>query len=135
MLFHRILLILTYLTLALARVYEISLPDHAVPGETIDVTVSAASHIMNWDDFGIIFGLIREEHECDGCVGMELGYISLYGNVTLGNTTYPVQIPDTTTGKYTFVAAVPYLVGISGETGINYFNQSINLVANAKFRV
>lgn len=64
----------------------------------------------------------------------------------LGNVSFQVTIPDTTTGSYTFVAAVPHLVGvchtsqnnkkndtngdykISGETGINYFTQAIELV-------
>lgn len=30
----------------------------------------------------------------------------------LGNVSFQVTIPDTTTGSYTFVAAVPHLVGV-----------------------
>ncbi|UOH81580.1 hypothetical protein LQV05_004251 [Cryptococcus neoformans] len=44
---------------------------------------------------------------------------------------FGVTIPDTTMGSYTFVAAVPHLVGASGETGINYFTQAIELVSSA----
>ncbi|KAE8538107.1 hypothetical protein D1P53_006174 [Cryptococcus gattii VGV] len=79
-----------------AKIYHVSVPDQASPGETITATLSSASFIENWDDFGVIWGL--------------------------------VAIPDITTGSYTFVAAVPHLVGISGVTGINYFTQAIELV-------
>ncbi|WWC61229.1 uncharacterized protein I303_103809 [Kwoniella dejecticola CBS 10117] len=128
-------LLSSILPLASAKIYHISLPEQALPGENITVTVSSSSYIQNWDDFGIIWGLVGENHGCEGCVGQEIGYENLYGNNTLGNSTYSVQLPNTTTRAYTFVAAVPYLVGASGETGIHYFNQSINLISNAKVRV
>ncbi|XAO24129.1 hypothetical protein I312_102919 [Cryptococcus bacillisporus CA1280] len=115
-----------------AKIYHVSVPDQASPGETITATLSSASFIENWDDFGVIWGLIREAQGCDGCVGQEIGYQNLYKDPSyptqLGNVSFQVTIPDTTTGSYTFVAAVPHLVGISGETGINYFTQAIELV-------
>ncbi|WVW83232.1 hypothetical protein I302_105251 [Kwoniella bestiolae CBS 10118] len=126
-----------FLTPTLARVSSITLDSPtAIHGQNISITTTSYSHIQNWEDFGIVWGLLRDNDEdCRECVGMELGYESLYGNNTLGNTTYSVQLPNTTTGSYYLKAAVPYLVGISGETGINYFNQSLTLVSNAKMRV
>ncbi|WWD01525.1 hypothetical protein V866_008470 [Kwoniella sp. B9012] len=123
--------------LSLARVASITLDSNtAIPGQNISVTVTSYSHIQNWDDFGIVWGLLRDDNDdCVECVGMEMGYENLYGNNTLGNTTYSLQLPNTTTGAYYLKAAVPYLVGASGSTGINYFNQSLNLVSNAKMRI
>lgn len=78
---------------------------------------------------------MHEGQECDGCVGQEIGYQNLYKDPSYstqpGNVSFQVTIPDTTMGPYTFVAAVPHLVGASGETGINYFTQAIELVSSA----
>lgn len=83
-----------------AKIYHVSVPDQASPGETITATLSSASFIENWDDFGVsyfrlsprlstdqlvlnvekkqvIWGLVREGQGCDGCVGQEIGYQNL----------------------------------------------------------
>lgn len=83
-----------------AKIYHVSIPDQASPGETITATLSSASFIENWDDFGVshfhlsprlsteqlvlnvgkkqvIWGLVREGQGCDGCVGQEIGYQNL----------------------------------------------------------
>ncbi|WVR05079.1 hypothetical protein IAU60_002091 [Kwoniella sp. DSM 27419] len=127
--------ILLTATAASARISHIVVPQQAMPGENITVTVTSHSYIQNWDDFGIIFGLKPDTYDCETCLGQEIGYEDLYHKYNLGNTTYSVHLPNTTIGSYTFVAAVPYLVGASGETGINYFNQSISLVSSAKMTV
>lgn len=122
-----------------AKVYHVSVPDKASPGEIITAILSSSSYIQNWDDFGVIWGLVREGQECDGCIGQEIGYQNLYKDPSYptqpGNVSLQVTIPNITTGSYTFVAAVPHLVGASGETGINYFTQAIELVSSAKIRV
>ncbi|KIR24954.1 hypothetical protein I307_06170 [Cryptococcus deuterogattii 99/473] len=99
-----------------AKIYHVSVPDQASPGETITATLSSASFIENWDDFGVIWGLLMSIF-----CSKDPSYPT-----QLGNVSFQVTIPDTTTGSYTFVAAVPHL--ISGETGINYFTQAIELV-------
>ncbi|OXB39142.1 hypothetical protein J007_01045 [Cryptococcus neoformans] len=118
-----------------AKVYHVSVPEKASPGKIIIATLSSSSYIQNWDDFGVIWGLVHEGKECDGCVGQEIGYQNLYKDPSYstqpGNVSFQVTIPDTTMGSYTFVAAVPHLVGASGETGINYFTQAIELVSSA----
>ncbi|OCF55290.1 hypothetical protein L486_07403 [Kwoniella mangroviensis CBS 10435] len=126
-----------FFTLSLAKINSITVSEEtAIPGQNISVIVSSQSYIQNWDDFGIVWGLLGSNSQnCTECLGMEIGYENVYSNNTLGNTTYSVQLPNTTTGNYYLKAAVPYLVGASGETGINYFNQSLNLVSNAKMRV
>ncbi|OWZ59292.1 hypothetical protein C356_01051 [Cryptococcus neoformans c45] len=138
-----------------AKVYHVSVPEKASPGKIIIATLSSSSYIQNWDDFGVsslvcllvnrsisvkckkkvIWGLVHEGQECDGCVGQEIGYQNLYKDPSYstqpGNVSFQVTIPDTTMGSYTFVAAVPHLVGASGETGIDYFTQAIELVSSA----
>ncbi|WRT67017.1 uncharacterized protein IL334_003983 [Kwoniella shivajii] len=132
-----IYLLSTLSMFANARVGSVTIaPAQVIPGENITVTVYSASYIQNWDDFGMIWGMKNDQLDnCQSCLGQELGYVNLYGNATHGNTTYSVQIPKgTNTGTYTFVAAVPNLVGASGETSINYFNQTMNVISNAKVR-
>ncbi|WVF72316.1 hypothetical protein IAT40_007129 [Kwoniella sp. CBS 6097] len=118
-----------------AKIAHISVPEQALPGQNITLTLRAQSYIQNWQDYGAILGLVRQNNECDTCLGQEVGYINLYKNETLGNSTYDVTLPETEAGQYTFVVAVPYLVGASGVTGINYFNQSITLTSSAKMRI
>lgn len=36
-----------------AKIYHVFVPDQASPGETITATLSSASFIENWDDFGV----------------------------------------------------------------------------------
>ncbi|WWC85371.1 uncharacterized protein L201_000234 [Kwoniella dendrophila CBS 6074] len=134
--FFSTLAFLTSLSLLVsAKISEITIEEsNYLSGDNVTVIVSSHSYIQNWDDFGIIWGLQRSGEDCDECIGQELGYQNLYGNNTLGNTTYSVPLPNTTVGEYVFKAAVPYLVGASGATGINYFNQTINLVSNARTR-
>ncbi|OCF35386.1 hypothetical protein I317_06312 [Kwoniella heveanensis CBS 569] len=118
-----------------AKISHISVPEQAIPGQNITLTLTSQSYIQNWDDFGAILGLVRQGNECETCLGQEVGYINLYKNDTLGNSTHDVTLPETDAGQYTFVVAIPYLVGASGVTGINYFNQSITLTSSAKMRV
>lgn len=42
----------------------------------------------------------------------------------LGNVSFQVTIPDTTTGSYTFVAAVPHLVGVCHTSQNNKKNDT-----------
>ncbi|WVQ98615.1 hypothetical protein IAU59_005745 [Kwoniella sp. CBS 9459] len=118
-----------------ARITHISVPEKAIPGQNITLALRAQSYIQNWDDFGAILGLKRQDLDCETCLGQEVGFINLYKNETLGNSTYQVTLPEVDAGQYTFVVAVPYLVGASGSTGISYFNQSMTLTSSAKMRV
>ncbi|WWC69566.1 uncharacterized protein I206_103509 [Kwoniella pini CBS 10737] len=129
------LFLITQIQISNAKVYNIELPKQIIIGSNINIIVSSSSYIQNWNDFGIIWGILNENHECNGCIGQEIGYENLYDNNFIGNLTYSIKIPNLNNGSYTFIAAVPYLVGISGETGINYFNQSINLISDAKMRI
>nr|ODN99725.1 hypothetical protein L204_02158 [Cryptococcus depauperatus CBS 7855] len=131
--------LVAFASVAFAKVNQVSVPSKAIPGESITAQVSSTSYIQNWDDFGIIWGLVQQGHECEGCVGREIGYQNLYNEPSYpnqpGNYSFQVTIPQVDTGSYIFVAAVPHLVGASGTTGFNYFNQPIELVLNAKTRV
>ncbi|RSH91236.1 hypothetical protein EHS25_009535 [Saitozyma podzolica] len=120
-----VLAILALVAPALGRVYNMTAPATGTQGTNITAVLYSESYIQNWDDFGVIWGLENPEHTCGTCVGNELSYNNLYGTPYTHNSSFSVPIPDGFNGTWYLVAAMPYLVGASGETGIRYFNTSI----------
>ncbi|KAI1326804.1 hypothetical protein F5Y16DRAFT_399922 [Xylariaceae sp. FL0255] len=118
-------------------IYSLSTPKTAAAGATIKATLNTSIYIQNWEDFNIIWGIASPAYGglgSDGviAVGTQIGFTSLYGtNVEeLNSFEIDITIPKTQpTGDWLVVAAVPYLVGASGELGINAFNSSITITA------
>ncbi|EIW69589.1 hypothetical protein M231_04372 [Tremella mesenterica] len=128
MLVLALLTLLSCLNPIFGKIASISAPSIIPAGKNFTVVIHTTSYIQNWDDFGIIFGLKSPNLTSDPiAVGDEIGYSNLYGVEKLPNVTVSVSCPIWASGKYTLVGAVPYLVGASGETGIQYFNQSISV--------
>jgi len=112
------------------RVVNMTAPSTAAGGENITAVLVTEGYIENWADFGVIWALTPSNINCAGCIGQQISYDNLFNAITPddGNKTFSVPIPQgQTAGTYLFVAAIPFLVGASGETGINYFNQSITI--------
>ncbi|KAK8869900.1 hypothetical protein IAR55_000468 [Kwoniella newhampshirensis] len=125
--------LLLFIAIASAKICNVTVPTSALVGETIQATLQTQAYIQHWDDFGVIWGLVRAEKECIDCIGFDLGYNNLYNDgiypLALGNMSYWITLPDTVPGKYLFTAAVPHLTGAYGSTGFTYLNQTIELVA------
>ena len=63
---------------AVGYIYALTAPSHASPGQQIRATLSESIYIQNWDDFGIIWGLLPAAWgSCAGCVGSKIGYTNL----------------------------------------------------------
>ncbi|KAI0490518.1 hypothetical protein F4859DRAFT_11180 [Xylaria cf. heliscus] len=122
---------------ASATIGSISTPATVAAGDNITVTLGTSIYIQNWEDFSIIWGLAPTRFGGQGSdgqvyVGTQIGYTPLFGTDTekLNSFTVDVQIPEQQTpGDWLLVAAVPYLVGASGSTGVRAFNTTINVTA------
>ncbi|KAI1178475.1 hypothetical protein F4777DRAFT_537765 [Nemania sp. FL0916] len=126
------------LTNASPMISALSVPSTAAAGSNITATLSTSIYIQNWEDFGIIWGLTSPAvggQSADGgniYVGTQIAYTPLYGtNVEkLNSFTVELGIPESQTpGDWLLVAAVPYLVGASGSTGLHSFNSTIKITA------
>ncbi|KAI0398081.1 hypothetical protein F5Y17DRAFT_454391 [Xylariaceae sp. FL0594] len=116
---------------------SLSTPPRAAAGSTIKTTLGTSIYVQNWEDFAIIWGITSPKvggQAADGTIyiGQQIGYTPLYGTKTerlnsfAVNVTIPADIP---TGDWLLVAAVPYLVGLSGLTDIHSFNSTIHITA------
>lgn len=112
---------------AQARIVNFYAPSTACAGQNITVQLTSENYIQNWDSFGAIFGLDNPDLNCGGCLGQEIGYENLYGTFWHGNKSFPVAIPESANGTYALKVGIPYLVGASGSTHIQYFNSSITI--------
>ncbi|XXH00504.1 hypothetical protein Hte_006850 [Hypoxylon texense] len=120
--------------LSSAYLTSMSAPTTAKAGSTITTTLTAGIYIQNWDDFGIIWGLVPPSWNCGDiiCVGRRIAYTPLFpdNEPEPGNFTIDVDIPeDFEAGSYNLVAAIPYLVGASGMTGIQNHTVAIEITA------
>ncbi|KAI1335267.1 hypothetical protein F5Y15DRAFT_255311 [Xylariaceae sp. FL0016] len=129
---------LAALPLASAYITGLSTPSTAAAGSTVKATLTTSIYIQNWVDFSIVWGLGPPEWagEQNGVisVGTQIDYTALYpDNEPTGNSnnfTVDVKIPKSqSAGDYLLVAAIPYLVGASGETQLYAFNSSISITA------
>ncbi|KAI0118559.1 hypothetical protein F4776DRAFT_259231 [Hypoxylon sp. NC0597] len=124
----------TALPLASSYIVNLDAPASAKAGSTVTATLTAASYIQNWDDFGIVWGLAPDYMDCGDivCVGRQVSYTALYpdNEPQLGNFTVDVPIPDSfSPGNYKLVAAIPYLVGASGMTQVQGHSVNITITA------
>ncbi|KAI0897747.1 hypothetical protein F4806DRAFT_375787 [Annulohypoxylon nitens] len=125
---------LTSATLSSAYITNVAAPESAKAGSTVTATLTASIYIQNWNDYGIIWGLAPASVNCADvvCVGQQIAYTSLYPNnePQPGQFTIDVKIPDTMgKGDYQLIAAIPYLVGASGEVGIQGHAANITITA------
>ncbi|KAI1115904.1 hypothetical protein F5Y14DRAFT_449709 [Nemania sp. NC0429] len=113
----------------------LSVPPTAAAGSTITATLSTSIYIQNWEDFGIVWGLTSPRVGGQGpdgivYVGSQIAYTPLYGTDVekLNSFAVDLAIPASyPAGDWLLVAAVPYLVGASGSTGIRSFNSTIKI--------
>ncbi|KAK4685872.1 hypothetical protein P7C73_g4259, partial [Tremellales sp. Uapishka_1] len=124
---------------ASARITNLSAPATAQNGTNVTAVLNTESYIQNWIDYAsglapqVIWGLSTPEFaDCTACLGEGIQYTDLYdnneSNTLRGNITVQVTIPaDTASGPHTLIAAVPYLVGASGGTGLSYFRSNITI--------
>ncbi|KAI1771902.1 hypothetical protein F4818DRAFT_194215 [Hypoxylon cercidicola] len=122
------------LPLSSAYLTSLSAPATAKAGTTITATMVASIYIQNWDDFGIVWGLAPDYYDCGDviCVGRRIAYTPLFpDNVPKpGNFTVDLDIPASfEAGRYNLVAAIPFLVGASGETQIQNHTVGIEITA------
>ncbi|KAI4863185.1 hypothetical protein F4820DRAFT_381345 [Hypoxylon rubiginosum] len=120
--------------LSSAYITSMSAPNTAKAGTTITTTLTAAIYVQNWDDFGIIWGLVPPTWNCGDiiCVGRRIAYTPLFPDhePEPGNFTIDLDIPgDFSAGTYNLVAAIPYLVGASGMTSIQNLTFPIEITA------
>ncbi|KAI1391421.1 uncharacterized protein F4822DRAFT_185381 [Hypoxylon trugodes] len=119
---------------ASAYISNLQAPESAKAGTNITATLTASDYIQNWDDFGIVWGLAPAKMDCGDivCVGQRISYTQIFpDNVpALGQFTVEVPIPDTfSAGEWKLWAAIPYLVGASGEVMVQ--GHSANLTIEA----
>ncbi|KAI1370856.1 hypothetical protein F4677DRAFT_338677 [Hypoxylon crocopeplum] len=121
------------LPLSSAYISNMVAPSSAKAGTTITATLTASIYIQNWDDFGIIWGLSPAFVDCGDvvCVGQRIDYTPLFPDHVPepGNFTIDLTIPDGFSGDYQLIAAIPFLVGASGETGIQGHSANITIEA------
>ncbi|KAL1879862.1 hypothetical protein Daus18300_001701 [Diaporthe australafricana] len=113
---------------AMGYITNLTAPAEAAAGSNITATLQTAIYNQNWVDFGIVWGLAKPEYAYGDAVGTQVGYTALTGKEGLEypyTFTEDVSIPETFTGDYVLRAAIPYLVGASGELHFNIF--SVNL--------
>ncbi|KAI9638595.1 uncharacterized protein MKK02DRAFT_42993 [Dioszegia hungarica] len=132
---------LSALTPALARIANFSFPSTAYLGENLLVNVTTEIYVQQWSDLNVMFGFQSKAYRCGTCVGQGEWYENLYGNSDYTGTngtelaSYTISVPVApylnTSLEYVLVAAVPYIAGASGTTGIRYFNQTITLTPNS----
>ncbi|KAI1215132.1 uncharacterized protein F4807DRAFT_21869 [Annulohypoxylon truncatum] len=120
--------------LASAYITNVAAPESAKAGSTVAATLTASIYIQNWNDYGIIWGLAPASVNCADvvCVGQQIAYTSLYPDhePQPGTFTVDVQVPATmAAGDYQLIAAIPYLVGASGEVGIQGHAANITITA------
>ncbi|KAI1470035.1 uncharacterized protein F4812DRAFT_310760 [Daldinia caldariorum] len=125
---------LAALPLTSAYITNIAVPATAKAGDKIPVTLTASIYIQNWDDFGIVWGVKPTSWNCGDivCVGRRIAYTSLFpdNQPKPGQSTIDVTLPsDLQPGDYNIVAAIPYLVGASGETEIQGHSANITIEA------
>ncbi|KAI2470836.1 hypothetical protein F4781DRAFT_159470 [Annulohypoxylon bovei var. microspora] len=113
---------------------NVAAPESAAAGTTVTATLTASIYIQNWNDYGIIWGLAPASVDCGDvvCVGQQIAYTSLYPNnePQPGTFTVDVAIPASMgAGDYNLIAAIPYLVGASGEVGIQGHSANITITA------
>ncbi|KAL7422209.1 hypothetical protein Q5752_002855 [Cryptotrichosporon argae] len=115
---------------AAARIYNLSAPATVRSGDDVTAVLYNENYIQNWDDFGIVFGLLPAAINCTTCVGELVAYYNLYDNATYPplsrNYTFTFPVP-VSNGSYLLKAAVPHLVGASGVTLLNYFSTEITV--------
>lgn len=104
--------------LASAYITGFTAPSSAAAGSSINATVRTSSYSQNWDDFCIIWGLATPARDCDTCVGVQIGYVTLNGTEG-ASMLYPytftltIAVPNNTSpGPYAPKAAIPRLIGV-----------------------
>ncbi|KAI1462390.1 hypothetical protein F4805DRAFT_410436 [Annulohypoxylon moriforme] len=117
-----------------AYITNVAAPESAKAGSTVTATLTASIYIQNWNDYGIVWGLAPASVNCGDvvCVGQQIAYTGLYpdNEPQPGTFTIDVKIPDSfTAGDYQLIAAIPYLVGASGEVGIQGHAANITITA------
>ncbi|KAF3767215.1 hypothetical protein M406DRAFT_69377 [Cryphonectria parasitica EP155] len=122
---------LAVLPLASAYVTGFTAPATAEAGSTITATLQTAIYIENWEDYSIVWGLTPSAWDCSICIGTQIGYVALTGTE---GAAYPytftesVTIPSgTSAGDYYLKAAIPHLVGASGEMGFNIYGVNVTV--------
>ncbi|KAI2615833.1 hypothetical protein GGR54DRAFT_641924 [Hypoxylon sp. NC1633] len=122
------------LPLTSAYITNMVAPASAKAGSTVTATLTAAIYIQNWDDFGIVWGLAAASMDCGDivCVGQRIAYTPLFpDNIPKpGEFTVDVAVPQSfAPGDYKLVAAIPFLVGASGETMVQAHSANITIEA------
>ncbi|KAJ0115453.1 hypothetical protein N8I77_000811 [Diaporthe amygdali] len=115
---------------AMGYITNLTAPAEAAAGSNITATLQTAIYSQNWVDFGIIWGLAKPEYAYGDAVGTQVGYTTLTGREGLEypyTFTAGVSIPETFTGDYVLRAAIPYLVGASGEVGFTVLSSNITI--------
>ncbi|KAH8812701.1 hypothetical protein F5884DRAFT_898947 [Xylogone sp. PMI_703] len=111
---------------------DVEAPASAAAGSTISVQLHTGIYIQNEIDFGIAWGLYGYTAPCDDCIGTTIDYTNVYGDSTFENrtvSTYVTVPADTPSGDYQFVAAIPTLMGASGEMSTRYFRSNITITS------
>ncbi|KAI1096665.1 hypothetical protein F5B19DRAFT_740 [Rostrohypoxylon terebratum] len=120
--------------LSSAYITNVAVPESAKPGSTVKATLTAASYIQNWVDYGIVWGLAPASVHCDKvvCAGRQIDYTNLYpdNQPKPGKFSIDVKIPsDMSKGDYQLIAAIPYLVGASGQVSVQGHAANITITA------
>ncbi|OTA98418.1 hypothetical protein M426DRAFT_325989 [Hypoxylon sp. CI-4A] len=122
------------LPMSSAYITGMTAPASAKAGDKISATLTAAIYIQNWEDYGIVWGLADARMNCGDivCVGRRFDYTPLFPDHVPqpGDFSIDLTIPsDYDAGDYHLVAAVPYLVGASGETLVQGHSANITITA------
>ncbi|KAI0145245.1 hypothetical protein GGR57DRAFT_481203 [Xylariaceae sp. FL1272] len=124
------------LTYASPTIGSLSTPSTVAAGSSIKATLGTSIYVQNWEDYNIVWGIAPSSLPISGgspAIGTQIAYTPLYGTDTekLNNFTVDVNIPATQpAGAWKLVAAVPYIVGASGQMGINVFTSNITVTAS-----
>ncbi|PSS05168.1 hypothetical protein BD289DRAFT_419655 [Coniella lustricola] len=120
------------LPLASAYITGFTAPADVTAGTSFNVTLATAIYVQNWDDYSIIWGLAVPDYDCSNCIGTQIDYITLTGSE---GTAYPytftqgLTIPEGIfdTGDYLLKAAIPHLVGASGEMSFSIYSANVTI--------
>lgn len=123
-----ICLVAVLATPTLAAIYNITAPDRLWIGQAFTATLYESESPVTYNDFGVVFGLKNASVACETCVGTQINYTDLSTTPFKATLDLRVVVPDTIDeGNYTLVAAIPFLVGISGDTSFKYFTKQVTV--------